>query len=82
MSALPPGFSSSGEVALDRRYRWAKASLEAGDVAEARDIMRQTVAEAPRWAPAWKLLADALLAAGDAAAHRSARASRIDRGPR
>jgi predicted TPR repeat methyltransferase len=64
MSSLPPGFSSSGDIALDRRYRWAKASLDAGETAEACEILRQTVAAAPGWAPAWKLLADALLAAG------------------
>jgi len=64
MGLLPPGFSSSGDVALDRRYRWARASLEAGEAAEACDILRQTAAEAPHWAPAWKLLADALLDAG------------------
>ena len=33
--------------------------------------MRQMVAKAPGWAPAWKLLADALLAAGDAGGARS-----------
>jgi len=70
--SLPPGFSSSGEVALDRRYRWAKASLEAGEPLEARDILRQTVADAPHWPPAWKLLGDALVGCGEAAAARLA----------
>jgi predicted TPR repeat methyltransferase len=72
MSLLPPGFSSSGQVALDRRYRWAQASLEAGEAAEACDILRQTVEAAPNWAPAWKLLADALFHAGDPHAARGA----------
>jgi predicted TPR repeat methyltransferase len=67
---LPPGFSSSGDVGLDRRYRWAKASLDAGEAAEACEILRQTVAEAPDWAPAWKLLGDALVKSG---AHDEAR---------
>lgn len=65
MSGLPPGFTSSGSVALDRRYRWAAASLEAGDAEGARDILEQTVAEAPGWAAAWKLLGDARLACAD-----------------
>jgi predicted TPR repeat methyltransferase len=64
MSGLPPGYSSSGDVGLDRRYRWAKASLDGGEAAEACEILRQTVAEAPDWAPAWKLLADALTREG------------------
>ena len=80
MTALPPGFWSSGDIALDRRYRWAKASLEAGEAEEAREILQQTVAEAPFWAPAWKLLADALLRAGDHGEARRAyeRAVRLD----
>jgi predicted TPR repeat methyltransferase len=80
MSSLPPGFSSSGDLALDRRYRWAKASLEAGDAAEACDVLRQTVADAPAWAPAWKLFADALLATGAAGRARDAyeEADRLD----
>jgi len=62
MAHLPPGFSSSNDVALDRRYRWAKASLDAGESDEACEILLQTLAEAPSWAPAWKLLGDALAA--------------------
>jgi predicted TPR repeat methyltransferase len=64
MSTLPPGFSSSGDIALDRRYRWAAASLAAGEAAEACEILRQTVSDAPKWAPAWKLLGDACLGIG------------------
>jgi predicted TPR repeat methyltransferase len=60
MTGLPAGFSTSGDVGLDRRYRWAKASLEAGESLEACEILRQTLEEAPAWAPAWKLLGDAL----------------------
>jgi predicted TPR repeat methyltransferase len=65
MTGLPPGFSTSGDVGLDRRYRWAKASLEAGESPEACEILRQTVEEAPAWAPAWKLLGDALAVSGE-----------------
>jgi predicted TPR repeat methyltransferase len=65
MAGLPPGFSSSGDIGLDRRYRWAKASLDAGEAVEASEILRQTVTDAPSWAPAWKLFADALVAIGE-----------------
>ncbi|MBV8962260.1 MAG: methyltransferase [Hyphomicrobiales bacterium] len=65
MAGLPPGFSSSNDVGLDRRYRWAKAALDAGESREACEILRQSVAEAPSWAPAWKLLGDALVASGE-----------------
>jgi predicted TPR repeat methyltransferase len=65
VTGLPPGFSTSGDVGLDRRYRWAKASLEAGESPEACEILRQTVEEAPAWAPAWKLLGDALAVSGE-----------------
>jgi predicted TPR repeat methyltransferase len=72
MNTLPAGYSSSGDVAIDRRYRWAKASLEAGEAAEACDILRQAIADAPSWAPAWKLLGDALLRVGEVEeAHRA-----------
>jgi len=72
LTGLPPGFTSSGSVPLDRRYRWAAASLEAGDAGGARDILEQTVAEAPRWAAAWKLLGDARLACADRKGARDA----------
>jgi len=80
LSGLPPGFTSSGSIALDRRYRWASVCLEAGDAEEARDILAQTVAEAPGWAAAWKLLADARLACADAPGARAAyeQTSRLD----
>jgi predicted TPR repeat methyltransferase len=64
MTGLPPGFSTSGDVGLDRRYRWAKGSLEGGESLEACEILRQTVEEAPAWGPAWKLLGDALAVTG------------------
>ncbi len=48
VTGLPPGFSTSGDVGLDRRYRWAKASLEAGESPEACEILRQTRRRGPR----------------------------------
>ncbi|MBV9520678.1 MAG: methyltransferase [Hyphomicrobiales bacterium] len=72
MAGLPPGFSSSNDVGLDRRYRWAKAALDAGESLEACEILRQTVAQAPSWAPAWKLLGDALVASAEPEAARGA----------
>ncbi|MGL4975021.1 MAG: class I SAM-dependent DNA methyltransferase [Bosea sp. (in: a-proteobacteria)] len=50
---------SSGDTRLDRRLDWARAALADGDLAAACDILQQTVAEAPKWAAAWFLLAQA-----------------------
>ncbi len=72
MTGLPPGFSTSGDVGHDRRYRWAKASLDAGESLEACEILRQTVEDSPSWAAAWKLFGDALVASGELAAARLA----------
>ena len=80
MTMLPAGFSSSGEVRIDRRYRWASASLAAGEAPEAREILEGIVSDAPLWAPAWKLYADALRSLGERAAARGAyeEAARLD----
>ncbi|MGL5361722.1 MAG: class I SAM-dependent DNA methyltransferase [Bosea sp. (in: a-proteobacteria)] len=55
---------SSGDTRLDRRLDWARAALADGDLAAACDILQQTVAEAPSWAAAWFLLAQAHERAG------------------
>lgn len=72
MISPPPGFMTSGDVAIDRRYRWAKAALDAGEPVEAADIARQAVEASPDWAPAWRLLGEALVAAGRPDAAREA----------
>jgi predicted TPR repeat methyltransferase len=56
---------SSGDPRLDRRYTYAKASLDEGDNVAATDLLEQTVDEAPHWAAAWFLLAQARELSGD-----------------
>jgi predicted TPR repeat methyltransferase len=58
---------SSGDTRLDRRLDWARAAFAEGDLAAACDILEQTLAEAPEWAAAWFLLAQARERAGDLA---------------
>jgi predicted TPR repeat methyltransferase len=65
MSPSLIGLSSSGDVALDRRYRWAEAELGAGDASAAADILAQTLERAPDWTPAWVLLGRAHAEAGE-----------------
>lgn len=58
---------SSGDVVIDRRFEWARESLAAGDAVGAADLLEQTLALAPGYAPAWFALAQAREALGDAA---------------
>ncbi|HUO53340.1 MAG TPA: methyltransferase domain-containing protein [Rhodoblastus sp.] len=55
---------SSGDLAADRRYAWARGALETGDFEGARDLFAQTLERAPHWAPAWFGLGEALEALG------------------
>jgi predicted TPR repeat methyltransferase len=68
---LKPQIRSSGDLLADRRYGWAEAALAGGDAKEAVDLIEQTLALVPRFAPAWLLLGKAhaaLRAHGPAAA--------------
>jgi predicted TPR repeat methyltransferase len=69
---------TSGDLAADRRYAYAREFLEAGDAAAAADLLRQTLERVPAWPPAWFALGEAEELAGDAgaaiAAFREARA--------
>ncbi len=56
---------SSGDPRLDRRYVYAKAAFDEGDLAGCIDLLAQTLDEAPHWAAAWFMLAQAHEAAGD-----------------
>jgi predicted TPR repeat methyltransferase len=58
---------SSGDTRLDRRLEWARAALVDNDLTAACDILEQTLSEAPQWAAAWFLLAQARERAGDRA---------------
>jgi predicted TPR repeat methyltransferase len=74
MSARLHSFAptSSGDLLLDRRYRWAVESLRGGDAAAARDILDSVVEAAPHWPPGWFALAEACEAAGNRPAAISA----------
>lgn len=51
-----PAFRSSGDLIADRRYAYAKAAVEAGDHAEAAEILHQVLELVPHWAPALFML--------------------------
>jgi predicted TPR repeat methyltransferase len=51
-----PAFRSSGDLLADRRYAYAKAAVEAGDHAEAVEILGQVLELVPHWAPALFML--------------------------
>ncbi len=57
-------FASSGDLAADRRYGYARDLLKDGEAAAAADLFRQTLELAPGWAPAWFGLGEAAEAAG------------------
>jgi predicted TPR repeat methyltransferase len=53
LAEVTPLFVTSGDLVADRRYQWAIASAQRGDLAAAAEILEQTVALAPRFATAW-----------------------------
>jgi predicted TPR repeat methyltransferase len=59
---------SSGDLILDRRFEWARESFAAGDAAAVSELLGDVVHSAPRFAPAWFLLAEAREVLGDRAA--------------
>lgn len=63
---MSASLSSSGDLLADRRYAYAMASAEEGDHAAAIDLLEQTLALVPHWAPAWLALGDAYLACDQA----------------
>jgi predicted TPR repeat methyltransferase len=63
---------TSGDLAADRRYAYARELLKAGDAAAAAYLLRQTLELAPGWPPAWFALGEAEELAGDAGAAVSA----------
>jgi len=56
---------SSGDLILDRRFEWARESFAAGDATAVSELLGEVVQSAPRFAPAWFLLAEAREALGD-----------------
>lgn len=71
---------SSGDLAADRRYRYAQDCLKDGDARAAADLFRQVLELAPGWSPAWFGLGEAGEAGGDrnAAIEAFGRALTID----
>lgn len=62
-----PVFVSSGDLVVDRRYRWAMDYLARGEAAAAADLLDQVVAAAPGFAVAWFSLGEIREAQGDRA---------------
>lgn len=62
---MPPVLRSSGHLAADRRYDYARAAAGEGDHAAAADLLEQTLELAPGWAPAWFALGEARDAIGE-----------------
>jgi predicted TPR repeat methyltransferase len=58
---------SSGDLILDRRFEWARESFAAGDAGAVSELLGDVVRSAPRFAPAWFLLAEARESLGDRA---------------
>lgn len=52
--------ATSGDLLADRRFAYAEAELESGNLQAAADLARQTIEIAPAYAPAWFLLGKAL----------------------
>jgi predicted TPR repeat methyltransferase len=69
-SALPPALAhrTSGDLAADRRYEYARMAFDEQDFEAAADVARQALDLVPEFAPARALLGRALMAAG----HREA----------
>lgn len=62
---MPTTFQSSGDLAADRRFEWARESLTQGDAAGAADLFEQTLDLVPGYAAGWFLLAEAREKLGD-----------------
>jgi predicted TPR repeat methyltransferase len=62
-----PLFASSGDLIADRRYDFACAYLQDGDLPAAAELFLQTLELAPRFAAAWFALGDVRERSGDRA---------------
>ncbi|MBN9050948.1 MAG: methyltransferase domain-containing protein [Rhizobiales bacterium] len=62
---MPTTFQSSGDLAADRRFEWARESLAQGDAAGAADLFEQTLDLVPGYAAGWFLLGEARDKLGD-----------------
>ena len=72
---------SSGNLAADRRYDYARGAAADGDHAAAADLCEQALELAPAWAPAWFALGEARAALGEDAAAEAAFTRALDCDP-
>jgi predicted TPR repeat methyltransferase len=56
--SLTATLSSSGNLLADRRYKWARAVRDQGDLAAAADLLQQTLELAPSYTSAWFALGE------------------------
>ena len=61
----PTTYRSSGDLAADRRYGYARALMAEGDAAAAVDLLVETLERVPAWAPGWFALGAAREATAD-----------------
>ncbi|MBV8792824.1 MAG: methyltransferase domain-containing protein [Pseudolabrys sp.] len=63
---IAPVSLSSGDLIADRRYEWARAAQEKGNLEAAVDLLRQALELVPGYAAAWFALGEVRAARGDA----------------
>src|SRR6201986_3316683 len=56
---------ASGDLIAERRFAYAKAAAEEGDLSAAAELFEQTLERAPHWAAAWFALGEAREKLGD-----------------
>ncbi|MGB7976819.1 MAG: methyltransferase domain-containing protein [Roseiarcus sp.] len=56
---------ASGDLIAERRFAYAKAAVEEGDLSAAADLFEQALERAPNWAAAWFALGEAREKLGD-----------------
>jgi len=78
---MTPVLRSSGHLAADRRYDYARGAAAEGDHAAASDLLQQTLEIAPTWAPAWFALGEAREILGETAGAADAFAQALAHDP-
>lgn len=74
-------FRSSGDLIADRRFDYAMAAKEEGDLSAAADLIRQTLDIVPGWATGWFSLGEVEAAAGNAVEAEAAFRAALERDP-
>lgn len=81
MLAPVPLYQSSGDLIADRRFAWASRCEAEGDLAAAAELLEQTLARVPNYAPAWYALAQMRERTGDIAGALAAYRQACDADP-